>query len=845
MTLSDFLARFAEVREERDGYVVTCPAHDDSRPSLRVALSDKGNLVLRCRRGCETKSVVAALNLTMRDLFDVKPGEGVKVTSSVSANVGPGQVAALALYLGEAAERLHDHDDVHGSRALGYAADRFGIDQETARALGLGVDPGGNAHAFEYLGVPYRRVPRLVVPFRDFAGVARGFQARDLTGADAVRWCGPTNPEGMAWTKVGVFDLHTGLDTIIVTEGPGDGLTAVGVGYDALFIRGAALAGNAEAIDALVPHLKDRRVVVAGDRDGAGQDFTERVSERLAFHGLQVHALAIPPEPADGDLSGWRKHDPDGFADAFARAVRDARIVDSGAPSAAPTATPVEEPEEGYAQTDLGNADRLHDHLDGLVRFASETGFYLWDGAIWVQDRFDVVRTAAHEVCRAIAAEGQAELDALLENPGSDDRYKNAVKRAKGLRDWGLRSQSTRAIDSMIRELSAMPGVALDVEKLDGRHDLLAFRNGTVDLRTGNLNPHDPADLITRRIEVDYDPTATAPTWDYFLSSVFPDHPELPGFVQRLTGYGITGHTREQCFAVLWGKGSNGKSVFTDTLTHVFRAVTVTTPFSTFEAKPNGGIPNDLAALKGARLVMASEGDQGRPMAEAVIKRITGRDLIAARFMRREFFEFAPTFLIFLATNYKPDFRGQDEGLWRRVKLLPWTRYFAPAERDHYLPEKLLEEAAGIVAWAVQGAIEWYANGLQEPAVVVEATKAYRETSDKLQGFLPGILIRDPDAEIVGADAYTAYREWADEEGLQAREVWTRNTFYRAMEERGIDRAKRNVGQVLLGVRRATKAEGHHEPDPPRTPEPTPAKGPSDPLKAPALDDFLEDKPDA
>jgi putative DNA primase/helicase len=203
-------------------------------------------------------------------------------------------------------------------------------------------------------------------------------------------------------------------------------------------------------------------------------------------------------------------------------------------------------------------------------------------------------------------------------------------------------------------------------------------------------------------------------------------------------------------------------------------------------------------------------------MAEAMLKRITGRDLIAARFMRKEFFEFRPSFLLNLATNFKPKFKGQDEGLWRRVKLIPWERYFAPAERDHLLGDKLLREAEGILAWAVRGAVEWYGGGLKDPAIVRDATKEYRETSDALAGFLPGVFTIDRSAgRMTGKALFDAYLDWATEENLPPREVWTRSTFFGALEERGLAKRKARDGVVFDGVRRARQIDHAPEEDAP------------------------------
>ncbi|WP_448623558.1 DNA primase family protein [Geodermatophilus sp. URMC 64] len=407
----------------------------------------------------------------------------------------------------------------------------------------------------------------------------------------------------------------------------------------------------------------------------------------------------------------------------------------------------------------------------------------------------DQLMEAADNLWKQARGEGDGEAARVLQ------------ARANRLMTSARAMRRAKSIADILTTLKSLPGVAVEWTDFDADPDLLLVGNGVIDLRTGRLRPARKSDRLTRRVNVEYRPEATCPTWDRFLADALVNEDgetdwEVVDFMRRLTGYGITGHTREQCFAVLFGKGGNGKGVFTETLKAIFSAHTTATPFSTFEQQRPGAIPNDIAALKGARLVLASEGEIGAPMAEATIKRITGQDTVSARFMRAEWFEFKPAFLIMLSTNFKPNFKGQDEGLWRRVKLIPFRRYVEPNQRDGRLGEKLLAEAEGILAWAVRGAVEWHADGLQEPDSLKAATAAYREESDRLGEFLADrVEVTGERLDVVTlTDLWKAYEDWADEVGEDRK--FNRRLFTTAIGERaGITPDRRSNRPIYRNIR--------------------------------------------
>jgi len=400
--------------------------------------------------------------------------------------------------------------------------------------------------------------------------------------------------------------------------------------------------------------------------------------------------------------------------------------------------------------TDLGNARRLVTLQGQDLRYSSQLGWLTWTGQRWEQDVSGVVERLAKATVRAIYREA-------------------AVCDDKDLREkiasHAQRSESDARIKAMIALARTEEEVIVRQADLDTDRWLLNVDNGSVNLKTGELRAHRREDLVTKVVPIAFDPEAVCPTWLCFLERVADGNQDLIRFVQKSVGYSLSGDTREQCFFILHGTGANGKSTFISVVSALLGDYAKQTRTETLMAKRGDQIPNDIARLAGARIVSAIETEGGRRLAESLVKQMTGGDHMTARFLHREFFEFEPTFKLWLAVNHKPRIVGTDHAIWRRIRLIPFAVTILENERDPDLSEKLKEELPGILAWAVRGCLAWQTQGLNPPKSITAATDQYRNESDVIASFLDECCKKGPDYEVRKAELYEHYMEWCQKSG--------------------------------------------------------------------------------
>ncbi len=434
-----------------------------------------------------------------------------------------------------------------------------------------------------------------------------------------------------------------------------------------------------------------------------------------------------------------------------------------------------------YQLTDGGNARRLVDAHGNDLRHCPELGGWLaWDGSRWRRDRKEAERRAKQVVASMLEEAAQVE----------DDRRTKLAKHA-------LKSDSAKGIADLLKMATSEPEISVNVDDFDADPWAFNVLNGTLDLRTGKPRPHRRKDLITKLAPVVFDPDAKAPTWEKHLARVLPD-PAVREYVRRRCGYSLTGVVREQDLAMLYGSGANGKTTTLEAVREVWGDYAQQTPSDTLLQRRQGAIPNDVARLRGARLVLSVETDEGRRLSEVLVKQLTGGDTVTARFMRAEWFEFRPAAKIWLATNHKPVIQGTDEAIWRRIRLVQFTATIPEAERDKDMSDKLHGELPGILNWAIAACLDWQRQGLPVPEPVRDATATYRGEMDVLGAWLADRCVVRADAHATAGALYRDYGAWCADAGERpARKV----DFGTRLAERGFEAGRGSGGtRIWRGV---------------------------------------------
>ncbi|WP_157839968.1 DNA primase family protein [Streptomyces megasporus] len=386
------------------------------------------------------------------------------------------------------------------------------------------------------------------------------------------------------------------------------------------------------------------------------------------------------------------------------------------------------------------------------LRHVQHVGWYRWNGRIWEATGDDgAAMQAITDAARILMRHG-------ADNPADMNWAAAAANKM-------LVNFQRRAI---VAEMSVLPQLRATVDDLDTHRHLLTFRNGTVDLRTGELKPHDPADMLTQCALVDYVPDAECPRWLRFVEEIFPGDPELQRYYQTFLGMAITGEVREHALGVWYGEhGRNGKGTTIRTMQKVFgHDIVHEVPFTIFENVRGQAVHTEqIAALRGKRLVVAQEGNQGVPMNTALLKNLSGGDRINTRHLHGKVFSFEPTFTIVLATNYLPEFGSGGAALWARTKAVLFGQSFADRRDPDLEPTIQGPEREGVAAWVVRGAVRYYAEGLRDPLSVVAATEHHKEEVDPLKPLIGEVFDYDDDSEVKRSDFNRALKEWCQDNG--------------------------------------------------------------------------------
>lgn len=444
---------------------------------------------------------------------------------------------------------------------------------------------------------------------------------------------------------------------------------------------------------------------------------------------------------------------------------------------------------KNYDMTDTGNAHRLYDRFGNIIRYSyNRKKWIYWNGKMWKLDESGEIKKLADIICDDIKREAFLETD--------ETSQMEMLK-------WCQRTSQSRNKEAMIKECQHLEDVPASPDAFDAYTDYINCQNGIVNLRNGELMPHDSCYMMSKIVGSDYDNTGAKPKrWLQFLDEVTDGDKELQKYIQKSIGYSLSGSVREQCAYFLYGMGNNGKSTFLDTVSDLLGGYASNVQPETIMMKKWGsdGANSDIARLKSARFVTSEEPTEGVRLNEGLLKQLTGGSKITCRFLYGDEFEYLPEFKIWIATNHKPIIRGTDFGIWRRIKLIPFEVNIPKEKVDKSLKYRLRKEFPQILKWAVDGCILWQREGLEEPKCVKDAVKEYKQEMDLLAGFLEECIEIDYDngEKIPATELFEVYSRWTKKNNEYEM---TSKKFFREATKKLPEKGRNNKGIYYDNIR--------------------------------------------
>jgi putative DNA primase/helicase len=750
------LSKLDKVQHRRDGIWACCPAHADRTPSMKVWESDDGACCVKCfSMNCTTEQIMHAIGLTAKDRFPPKEERKKPVRRSKPKT-------DLGREL-----RSHWYTDLEGNKV--HVAIKFEGGWRQKRLEGKKLVWG-----LEGIRTYLFRVPELVDAVR--AGkeiwVAEGEKDADRINLEAqntdAELFATTNPMGAQNWKQDYTDWIRGCNVVLVRDPDQAGFKRC----KHLFTELTAAGCKVRAVQA-----KDPR------KDEAGAWIVKDAFDHLeAGHTLDEFQTVDPAEK-------WKEAEQEPSGTLELAIVEGGAGGDGGDGPPAPR-SPTHSGGTWYPQTEHGNCRRLLDKFGQDVRWVPKFGAWLvWDGNRWVQDETEgaPLQERAVQVIRDL----EARLKDLEAGSGA---HKNLLK-------FISMSASKRGIDAMINLAKREPGIAISPDILDANDWVVGAPNGVIDLTTGTLRKGRRDDFITQQLGVAFDPDAKCPQFREFLNSALQGDQELYSYTWRAMGYTLTGSIKAECFFFAHGPGGGGKGTVFRMLKSVMGTYSKSLRAASLQAKNVDAIPQDIAKLKGARIVMVHETAENKRFDENLIKELTGGNEVTARFMRENEFEYLPKFKLWIAGNHKPDIISFDRSWRRRLRLLPFEHIVPDAQVDEELKERLAaQEAAGVLAQMVRYCVKWQAEGMKEAKAMKDALEQYQEESDSVMRFLDECCEVDKfndDISTPANDLFMAYSKWAKQLGLWCGSaVW----FGKDLRLKGFERARSAKGKKYVGI---------------------------------------------